>query len=330
MPTKDGPQNFALGDQIILTANAKTKAQRASGLYNNSTGTIAEIAQDERGARVTVLLDRKSRDGSLREVSFVVGDKAERGEFNALKHGYAGTTYKTLGDNIPVPYVLHSDQWRSAGGYVALTRQSERVAMFAAEKPMAWMMAEGGLPGLSEKQRASAEASYSAWAEAKPTLGEKYDLANYVAYVQSQWTEQKDLDRLDRMARQMGRVEETRAASAFEQGFTARPDEPTEATVPPPDRARRMSGRYDELNAITEKAEDAPPTVAAPTQPGKPAEAPARPLTAAERLAAELRALDAETTRRDDPPEDKTPHERETGRDPIFERQRPPDRGRSR
>jgi Ti-type conjugative transfer relaxase TraA len=308
LETKNGPANFAEGDQIILTATARTKAQRASGLYNNSTGTITEIAQGENGARVTVLLDRKDRDGTLRQVSFVVGENAERGEFNALKHGYAGTIYKTQGDNIPVPYVLHSDQWRSAGGYVALTRQSERVAMFAAEKPTAWMRAEGGLAALTDAQRESAEQSYAAWAEAKPRLAEKYDLANYIGYVQDQWRDQKDLDRLDRMARQMSRVEETRAASAFEQGFAPRPQEPTEPAAPPPERARGMGGRYDELNALTEKAKDAPPPAARPLEPAKsdpPASEPekpaARPMTAEERFEAlQAKAEAALTKRKDD------------------------------
>jgi hypothetical protein len=297
LATKDGARNFTEGDQIILTANARTKAERASGLYNNSTGTITEIAESEQGARVTVLLDRKDRDGSLRQVSFVVGDNAERGEFNALKHGYAGTTYKTQGDTIPVPYVLHSDQWRSAGGYVALTRQSERVVMFAAEKPTTWMRAEGGLSGLTDPQRAAAEQSYAAWAEAKPSIAEKYDLANYVGYVQAQWSEQKDLDRLDRMARQMSRVEETRAASAFEQGFAPRPQEPTEPAASSPKRARSMGGRYDELAALTGKAEDTvqPIKPAKSDPPASEPEKPAnRPMTADEIDAADMARVKAE------------------------------------
>ena len=42
-------------------------------------------------------------------------------------------------------------------------------------------------------------------------------LADYVGYVQAQWQDEKDLRRLDRMARQMGRVEEIRAASQLVQ-----------------------------------------------------------------------------------------------------------------
>jgi hypothetical protein len=79
-------------------------------------------------------------------------------------------------------------------------------------------MAEGGLEALTEKQRAAAGQSYAAWAEAKPDLALKYDLANYVGYVQSHWAQEKRLTPLDRLAQQMGRTEERRAASGFVQG----------------------------------------------------------------------------------------------------------------
>ena len=71
---------------------------------------------------------------------------------------------------------------------------------------------------MTEKQRAAAEQSFAAWAEAKPDLAAKYGLADYVGYVQGKWAEEKDLHRLDRMARQMGRIEENRAASQFVEG----------------------------------------------------------------------------------------------------------------
>ena len=231
LQTKDGPQSFATGDQIILTANARSKAQKEAGLFNNSMGTITAIAEDERGHVLTVRLDARARDGKAREVSFRVGEDAVAGEFNALKHAYAGTTYKSQGDTIAQTYVLHSDQWRSAGGYVALTRQSERVTMFAAEQPSAWMMAEGGVSQLDGKQLLSAEKSYAAWADAKPSLAARHDFADYVGYVQAQWQDEKDLRRLDRMARQMGRVEEIRAAPQFVQGARPEPASPAPSPV---------------------------------------------------------------------------------------------------
>jgi hypothetical protein len=254
LQTKDGPQTFATGDQIILTANARSKAQKEAGLFNNSMGTITAIKEDKRGHVVTIRLDAKVRDEKPREVSFRIGEDAGAGEFNALKHGYAGTIYKSQGDTIAQTYVLHSDQWRSAGGYVALTRQSERVTMFAAEQPSAWTMAQGGVSQLDAKQLANAEKSYAAWADAKPSLAARHGFADYVGYVQSQWQEQKPMHRLDRMAAQMGRVEEKRAAHAFEQGFAPRPQEtPAPASsagqATPLSFAEQINARVAEIGA---------------------------------------------------------------------------------
>jgi len=53
--------------------------------------------------------------------------------------------------------------------------------MFAAEQPSAWMMAEGGVSQLDSKQLASAEKSYAAWADAKPSLAARHDFANLLA-----------------------------------------------------------------------------------------------------------------------------------------------------
>jgi hypothetical protein len=100
------------------------------------------------------------------------------------------------------------------------------VTLFAARTAEPWIMAEGGLAALTDKQRESAERSFGAWAEAKPALAAKYGFADYVGYVQAQWAEEKRLDPLDRLARQMGRIEERRAASEFVQGPQERAGDP--------------------------------------------------------------------------------------------------------
>ncbi len=129
--------------------------------------------------------------------------------------------------------MLHSDSWRAASGYVALSRHRESVKLFAAETAEPGIMAEGGAVKLTEPQRAKAEQSFTAWTEAKPDLAKKYGFENYVSYVQAQWADQKDLHRLDRMARQMGRTEENRAASQFVQGArVAKTDAPPIDTPP--------------------------------------------------------------------------------------------------
>ncbi len=221
LATKDGPQSYATGDRVQFTANAKDKQRRAEGLYNGAIGTLTAIDGD----RVTVRLDTP-KNQPPRDVSFTVGDNAAAGDFNAMRHGYAGTVYKGQGKTLDRSFVLHSDQWRAATGYVALSRHRESVQLFAAEKPAPWIAAAGGLEALTEKQRATAERSYQAWAEAKPNLAARYDLASYVGYVQAQRTEQEKLGPLDRMAKQMGREDENRAATSY-----VRADQPTRPEI---------------------------------------------------------------------------------------------------
>ena len=49
-----------------------------------------------------------------------------------------------------------------------------------------WMTSSGGIDGLSPAHLASAKKSYATWATAKPELGRRHDLADYVTYVQRQ------------------------------------------------------------------------------------------------------------------------------------------------
>ena len=213
LKTKEGERAFAGGDRIQFTGNATTKARKDAGLYNGAAGTVEKID----GAKITVQLDG-AKDADPRKVTFTVGANAEAGEFDAIRHGYAGTIYKGQGKTLDQTYLLHSDQWRSASSYVALSRHRESVSLFVSEKASPWIMAEGGVAALDEKQRASAAQSFAAWKEAKPDLAAKYGFADYVAYVQTQWADEKRLSPLDRLAQQMGRIEERRAASEFTQG----------------------------------------------------------------------------------------------------------------
>jgi Ti-type conjugative transfer relaxase TraA len=125
LPVKDGEAAFATGDRVQFTASARKKADKDAGLTNGMVGTVREID----GHKVTVEIDTKARS-KPRLVSFVVGDNAEAGEFNAMRHGYAGTIYKGQGRTLDDTYLLHSKHWRSASSYVALTRHREDVAVF--------------------------------------------------------------------------------------------------------------------------------------------------------------------------------------------------------
>ncbi len=67
-----------------------------------------------------------------RLVSFVAGNDQAAGEFGQFRHGYAGTIYKGQGRTLDQTYLYHSQHWRSATSYVALTRHRENVTLFVA------------------------------------------------------------------------------------------------------------------------------------------------------------------------------------------------------
>ena len=166
LPTREGAQDFATGDRIQFTGNAAKRAQKDAGLYNGAAGR-----RRRRSTRtaLTVTLD-SAKEAPPRVVSFTVGANAEAGEFDAIRHGYAGTIYKGQGKTLDQTYLLHSDNWRAATGYVALSRHRESVKLFAAEKAEPWIMAEGGAANLTETQRAKrrAELCRMGGGEARP------------------------------------------------------------------------------------------------------------------------------------------------------------------
>jgi ATP-dependent exoDNAse (exonuclease V) alpha subunit len=113
LPTADGRLPFAEGDRVQLTGTDKQ-----AGLYNGMIGTIEEI----KGTQITLKLD---------------GRGAERRTFDAeqfpnFRHGYAGTIYRGQGRTLDQSYLYHSEHWRSAASYVALTRHREKAELFVA------------------------------------------------------------------------------------------------------------------------------------------------------------------------------------------------------
>src|SRR5262249_46722192 len=104
---------FSGNDRIQFTGTDKKK-----GLINGAAGTITAID----GERINVRLDgRKSAT-----VTFSLE------EFRDFRHGYAGTIYKSQGRTLDETYLYHSEHWRSAASYVALTRHRDKVALFVA------------------------------------------------------------------------------------------------------------------------------------------------------------------------------------------------------
>ncbi len=56
------------------------------------------------------------------------------GEFEGFRHGYAGTIYKGQGKTLDRTNLYHTEHWRSAASYVALTRQRESAQVFVARE----------------------------------------------------------------------------------------------------------------------------------------------------------------------------------------------------
>ena len=118
--TKHGPADFAVGDRVQVT-----ETLREARLWNGNAGIITGI--DARTGRITARLDGPgAAAGTGREVSWSAAT------FTGFRHGYAGTIYKGQGKTIDHTYLLHSAHWRQAASYVALTRQRESAAVFAA------------------------------------------------------------------------------------------------------------------------------------------------------------------------------------------------------
>ena len=111
--TKYGPVDLAERDRIQFTWTDKRLH-----IYNGQVGTVQSID----GSRVAILLDGKRQHA----VEF------DAREFQDFRHGYAGTIYKGQGKTIDETYLFHSEYWRAAASYVALTRHSQKTHVFVA------------------------------------------------------------------------------------------------------------------------------------------------------------------------------------------------------
>jgi Ti-type conjugative transfer relaxase TraA len=109
--TKHGHAEFAQGDRIQFTGTDKQR-----GIYNGQAATLRGIEGDV----MTVVLDGKRQ----RVVEFDVRT------FQDFRHGYAGTIYRGQGRTIDHTYLFHSEHWRAAASYVAMTRHSSRTQLF--------------------------------------------------------------------------------------------------------------------------------------------------------------------------------------------------------
>ena len=134
LETKHGRAAFAVGDRVQFTDTDKKLR-----IYNGNVGTITRL--DPATGEITAALDAAGKEG--REVRWSAAD------FEGFRHGYAGTIYKGQGKTLDRTYLYHTEHWRSAASYVALTRQRESAEVFVARETardagqLAWQMARG-------------------------------------------------------------------------------------------------------------------------------------------------------------------------------------------
>ena len=139
--TKHGAAMFAVGDRVQFTDTRKS-----AKIYNGNVGTITGL--DARTGLLRAQLDGP-QGAPGREVVWSAS------EFDGFRHGYAGTIYKGQGKTLDHTYLYHTEHWRQAASYVALTRQRESATIFVARetarnpKQLAWQMARGEVKSAS-------------------------------------------------------------------------------------------------------------------------------------------------------------------------------------
>jgi hypothetical protein len=101
-----------------------TDTDKKRSIYNGNAGTITGL--DARTGQITARLDAAS--GAGRSVTWSAH------EFEGFRHGYAGTIYKGQGKTLDRTYLYHTEHWRSAASYVALTRQRDSAQVFVARE----------------------------------------------------------------------------------------------------------------------------------------------------------------------------------------------------
>lgn len=164
--TAHGSRAFASGDRLQFTATDKKR-----GILNGAAGQVVTIE----GSEITVQLDGKQ----ARQLTF------DAEEFKGFRHGYAGTIYKGQGRTLDQTYLYHSEHWRSAASYVALTRHRDKAEMFVARntaadpKQLARQMAR-----VDDRRAASnfteIDRARSAEPELTPEPSAKVDLKRYI------------------------------------------------------------------------------------------------------------------------------------------------------
>src|ERR1700710_2420170 len=105
-----------------IGCNSPTPTRSGPSTTATPAPSLASIPRPDRSPR----LDAAS--GAGRSVTWSAH------EFEGFRHGYAGTIYKGQGKTLDRTYLYHTEHWRSAASYVALTRQRESAEVFVARE----------------------------------------------------------------------------------------------------------------------------------------------------------------------------------------------------
>jgi Ti-type conjugative transfer relaxase TraA len=139
--TAHGRQSFATGDRIQFTGTDKKQ-----GIHNGRAGTIAAID----GTHIAVRLDGRQP----KTINF------DAANFDKFRHGYAGTIYKAQGRTLDQTYLYHSEHWRSAASYVALTRHRDKTELFVATNTAAGIKELARQMARTDDRRAASQFHY--------------------------------------------------------------------------------------------------------------------------------------------------------------------------
>lgn len=109
--TTRGLREIGAGDRVQFRANDKP-----NGVLNGALGTVTNVE----GKVLTIATDAGT------------SVNVDTRTYRAIDHGYAGTIYRGQGKTLEKSYVLHTDHWRDASSYVAMTRARGETELFVA------------------------------------------------------------------------------------------------------------------------------------------------------------------------------------------------------
>ena len=125
--TVNGPRAFAAGDRLVFLENARALGGSAAdqrsdtSVKNGMLGSVLAVTAGE----ITVRLDAEANDRPGR----VVHIPTDR--YQAFDHGYATTIHKTQGATVDRAFVLGSQRMDRHLTYVAMTRHTQAVTLYA-------------------------------------------------------------------------------------------------------------------------------------------------------------------------------------------------------